>query len=382
MADADRIIRIDGYEIAHDMAAPAGNALRVFTRRSALLVRLTSASGAVGWGETWAFPASASAMIRSSFGAAVLGVPVDAPVALQADLLGRIVPDRRGQAHMAISALDIAAWDLLGRIRGQSIASLMGGGLRDRVLAYASGPLLGAGPDRYAGLAEALQGYHDAGYRAFKLRVGISLAEDERAIRLAREIVGPDVPLMVDLNEASTLHDALALASRVADCGIGWFEEPLRHDDLPGYQRMAGMLPVPVAGGESFCGVEAFRDALCAGTLDILQPDIALCGGLTETMRISALADAFGTRLAPHVWGTGVNSLAALQVCALLRPRNGGLPMPLLECDMSENPLRDAIYPDRPDSEGLLPIPAGPGLGRDITPDQIAPFLTDHWVLE
>jgi D-galactarolactone cycloisomerase len=382
MQDTDRIIRIDGFEIVHDMAEPAGNALRVFTRRGALLVRLTTESGASGWGETWAFPAAASAMIRSTFGASVIGSPACAPVRLQAELLSQVVPDRRGQAHMAISALDIAAWDLWGRVSGRSVADLMGGRLRDSVLAYASGPLLVAGPDRYAGLAEALRSYREAGYRAFKLRVGVSLAEDERAIRLAREIVGPDVPLMVDLNEASTIHDALALANRVADCNIGWFEEPLRHDDLPGYRRMAGMMPGPIAGGESFCGIEAFRDALCAGTLEVVQPDIALCGGLTETMRISALADAFGTRVAPHVWGTGVNTLAALQVCAVLRARTGDLPMPLLECDMSDNPMREAIYPDRPDSQGHLPIPAGPGLGRDITPDLIEPFLTNHWVME
>lgn len=382
MVSGDRIVRIEGFELSCEMPELAGNALRVFGRRGALLIRLTSENGFAGWGETWAFPEAASALIRGGLGSEVLGHPSDMPVALQSGLLQRVVPDRRGQAHMAISALDIAAWDLLGQIRSQSISELMGGRLRNDVLAYASGPLLVAGPDRYAGFAEALTRYRDAGYRAFKIRVGISLAEDERAIRMAREILGNDVPLMVDLNEASTLHDATELARRVADCRLGWMEEPLRHDDLPGYRRIAEMTPLPIAGGESFCGIETFRDSLCAGTLDILQPDIALCGGITETMRISALADAFGTRLAPHVWGTGLNSLAALQICALLRPRPGELQMPMLECDMSYNPLRDAIFPDAPDSKGLISIPSGPGLGRRIEEAQIAPFITQHWIMD
>lgn len=364
------------------MPAEAGNALRTFRTRSALLVRLTSASGAAGWGETWAFPQPASAFIRSYLAPHVLGARADRPVRLQADLLDRVVIDRRGQAHMAISGVDIACWDLWGQISGRPIHALMGGALRTSVRAYASGPLLPAGPDRYAGFAEALQGYVAQGFTAFKLRVGIEPRQDEAAIRQARQIIGPDALLMVDLNEAGTLAETEALAARTADCRLSWIEEPLPHDNLPGYTRLAARLPVPVAGGESFCGVQAFRESLVAGALGVIQPDIALCGGLTEAMRIAALADAFAVPVAPHVWGTGVNMLAGLQFCAMLSPRRGTVPFPLFEYDASFNPLRDAIFTGRPDAGGMIAIPQGPGLGIDITEASIAPFVTGRWTMQ
>jgi D-galactarolactone cycloisomerase len=174
---------------------------------------------------------------------------------------------------------------------------------------------------------------------------------------------------------------AVALVESVADCRLSWIEEPLPHDDLPGYRRLAGRMPIPVAGGESFCGVQAFRDSLASGALDLIQPDLALCGGLTEAMRISGLADAFNTPVAPHVWGTGVNMLVALQYCAMLAPRSRALPMPLFEYDMSPNLLRDAIWDRLPDADGMLAVPDGPGLGREIAPDRIEPFVTEHWVV-
>jgi D-galactarolactone cycloisomerase len=377
-----RIVRIEGFELACDMPHIAGNALRVFSQRAALLVRLTSASGHVGWGETHAFPKPAAAMIRGSLARRVLGADARAPVALQSDLLSMIVPDRRGQAHMAISAIDIACWDLWGRIEGKPLSALLGGALRNRVRAYASGPLLVAGPDRYLGFEAAIESYARAGFNAVKLRVGISPREDERAIRAARAILGDDAMLMIDLNEASTVHQAVALVDSVADCRLSWIEEPLAHDDLPGYRRLADRLPIPLAGGESFCGVQAFRDSLATGALDLIQPDIALCGGLTEAMRIAGLADAFNAPVAPHVWGTGVNMLVALQYCAMLTPRSRALPMPLFEYDMSPNLLRDAIWDRLPDADGMLAVPDGPGLGREIAPDRIEPFVTEHWVVE
>tara|TARA_R110001583_G_scaffold171739_1_gene325443 strand:- start:4176 stop:5327 length:1152 start_codon:yes stop_codon:yes gene_type:complete len=381
-SEEDRIVRVDGYEVECSLPETAGNALRVFNKRGALLVRLTSASGAVGWGETWAFPGAASAFIRDLLAPKVIGRRGIEPHALQAALLPLVVPDRRGQGHMAVSAIDIACWDLRGQISSQSIASLMGGGLRQKVRAYASGPLLPEGPDRYVGFADELERYAAAGFTAFKIRVGISLSEDEIAIRTAREILGPDALLMVDMNEASTSHDAITLANRVSDCKLGWVEEPLPHDDLPGYRKLAERMPVPLSGGESFCGVQAFRESLCQGALDIIQPDVALCGGLTEAMRISALADAFGVQVAPHVWGTGLNMLATLQYCAMLSERRGSLSMPLFEYDMSYNPLREAIFTTGPDADGMIAIPDGPGLGKQIEESHIDSFITNHWIVE
>nr|WP_281065562.1 mandelate racemase/muconate lactonizing enzyme family protein [Jiella sonneratiae] len=260
------------------------------------------------------------------------------------------------------------------------MSRVLGGALRDRLTPYASGPLLPPDGDRHRGLAAAVESYARQNYRAVKLRVGIGPAADEVAIRRAREILGPDRDLMIDLNEASTVHDALTLARRIDDLDLRWIEEPVRHDDLPSYRELAARLTVPLAGGESFCGLQAFRDPVAERSLSILQPDIALCGGITETLKIAALAEASGLALIPHVWGAAVNVLAAMQVAAVL-PDAPGRPLPQLECDMSHNPMRDAIFAPRPDPDGTLAVPDGPGLGIEIDTERLEPFVTDHWTV-
>lgn len=379
---ADRIAKIEGFELRAAMPHAAGNALKTFSSRGALLVRVTTEGGVSGWGETWAFPGAASALIRDVFASSVLGASIQSPKRLQGALLALVTPDRRGQAHMAISALDIAVWDAFGRANRLPIHALLGGAARDRVAAYASGPLMPAGPDRYAGFREAVEGYVAAGFRNVKIRVGQERRADEAAIRTAREILGPDRGLMIDLNESSSLHEALDLARRVEDAELVWIEEPMRHDDLVGYRRFAAQSRIPVAGGESFCGVQAFRDFVAAGALDILQPDLALCGGVTEAARISGLADAFDLPLLPHVWGAGVNFLASLQFAATLAPGRRAWRPPLFEVDVSENPLRTRIYDAALDADGMLAIPDGPGLGVEINLDALEKQVVSTWTIE
>ncbi|MHA6643680.1 mandelate racemase/muconate lactonizing enzyme family protein [Mesorhizobium sp. A623] len=380
--NGERVIKIEGFELNCSMPTVAGNALRVFRERTALLVKITTSSGHHGWGETWAYPGPASSMLKTVMGPMILGADISNPRAAQAKLLRAAVPDRRGQAHMAASAIDIAMWDALGQVTGKPIYELLGGALRDRVMTYASGPLLPEGADRYAGFEEEVARYAKEGFQAVKIRIGISSASDLRAIKQARSLLGEAALLMVDLNESSTVKDAVSLAHLAAAENLAWIEEPVPHDNLPAYRRLAKLLPVPLAGGESFCGVQAFRDVIRDGALDIIQPDLALCGGITEGMRITGLADAFDVPVSPHVWGTSVNFLASLQFAAVLTPARGRVPHPLFEYDMSFNPLRDRVYDPKPDSEGKLSIPNGPGLGVKIEIDRLADFVTDHWVLE
>lgn len=383
MHDAgDRIVRIEGFELGCDMPETAGNALRAFSRRETLLVRITTAGGIVGWGETWAFPATAGTFIQTVLARAVLGASIQNPRRLHADMLKLVVPERRGLGLMAISAIDIAVWDALGRASNRPVHALLGGALRDSLPAYASGPLLPVGEDRYRGFSAEVERYVESGFRAVKIRIGVGQAQDEAAIRSAREILGSDRMLMADLNEASTVRATLALLDNVRDVNLGWIEEPVRHDDLPAWRDLAGRISVPLAGGESFCGVQAFREAIGERTMDIVQPDIALCGGFTEVQRVCGLADAFGVPVIPHVWGGGVNFLAGIQLGTTLTQQTGAPVLPLLEYDMSHNPLRAAIYDPLPDSAGNVAVPDGPGLGIEIVPEQLSGFVSGHWVLE
>ena len=376
----DRICSIEGFELGYDLPEAMGNALRSFTRRGTLLIRLTTVSGQVGWGETWAFARPAASLIREGLAPLVLGAASDAPRRLSAEMMRRVVPDRRGLANMAVSALDIALWDLFARSEAQPLHAVLGGALRDRLPAYASGPLLPEGADRYRDLDAEVQDYIDAGFAAVKIRAGLSPAEDEPAMRRVRKILGPDRRFMVDLNEGSTERDTLSLARRTEDLDLAWIEEPVRHDNLPAYRSLAARLPVALAGGESFFGLPAFRDPVAERTLDIVQPDLALCGGVTEMLGVAGLTEAFDLPLIPHVWGSAVNFLASMQIAAVLR-QPAGSDLPLLECDMAYNPLRDRIFPARPERDGTIPLPDGAGLGVEIDIDRLSDFVIDHWTV-
>jgi len=140
---------------------------------------------------------------------------------------------------------------------------------------------------------------------------------------------------------------------------------------------------VPVAGGESLYGLAAFRDVLAQGGLEIVQPDLALCGGFGEARKIAALAEAFGVPTVPHVWGAGVNYLASLQFTATLPPqRIGRFAFPLHEIDVGYNPLRSCIVGIELDGEGCVALPDGPGLGVDIEVSQFEEFIVDRWTIE
>ncbi|MAY61008.1 MAG: mandelate racemase [Rhizobiales bacterium] len=376
-----RITSIEGFVLSCELPQRVGNARVMFDKRTALLVRVTTSDGAEGWGETWAFPDAAGAIIRSRFGPALIGADVTTPVASIASLLQMAPQDRRGLHHMAASALDIALWDACGRVAGKPIHNLLGGARRDTVPAYASGPLLREG-DPYADLDRVIGDCLAQGFKAFKLRIGIDRRSDEAALRRARELTGPDAMLMADMNEAGTVKEALALVQAVGDLDLCWLEEPVQHDNFPAYKRMAEILPVPLAGGESLYGLAAFRDVIAQGGLEIVQPDLALCGGLSEARKIAALAEAFGIPTVPHVWGAGINYLASLQFTATLPPqRVGRFHYPLHEVDVGYNPLRSSIVDLDLDASGCLKIPDGPGLGMEIEPSRFEKFIVERWTV-
>jgi D-galactarolactone cycloisomerase len=377
------IVRIDGYELACSLPEVIGNSRVFFDSRRALVVAVTTADGTVGWGETWAMPAAASAVIRDSLGRIILGMDVRGPRPIWQALERTLGYDRRGLTHMAISALDIAVWDAAARSAKVSVAALLGGALRDNIAAYVSGPFLKPGPDPYRDFDADIDSYLQAGFRAIKMRMGVAPRTDGERLRRVRKRVGADFPLMVDLNEGTSLRGALAYGDAFRDSQLIWLEEPIAHDNFEGYVRLSGALPMALAGGESLFGLSAFRDYVARGALEIVQPDRAVCGGFSEGLRIAALCQAFDVPLVPHVWGTGINFCAALQFAAILPPsRAPGLAYPLLEFDYSHNPLRDAFGSFAVSADGTVPIPQGPGLGLDVDVCRLGPFVTGHWMME
>ena len=379
---SERIVRIDGFELSCDLPEPIGNASRFFDQRSALLVRLTDAGGEVGWGETWAMPTAAGAVIRAGIGQALLAQRDSAPRTLWNAMAQTLTYDRRGVTHMAMSALDVAAWDLAGRRAGVPISRLLGGALRQAVPAYVSGPFLKPGADPYRDFDADIDAYLKAGFKAMKLRLGLNAKAEAKLLSRLRQRVGDEFPLMVDLNEGATLRAALAFAKAFEEFDLVWLEEPIRHDNLPGYAQLAKALPMALAGGEALIGLTPFRDFLSHGALDVVQPDLALCGGFTEAQKIAALAEAFGVPVVPHVWGTTVNLHASLQfIAGLPEGRGPGVRYPMFEFDPSFNPLRDIAGAVSIGRDGSMAIPDAPGLGVEIDPRQFDEYVVDHWTV-
>jgi D-galactarolactone cycloisomerase len=376
-----KIVCVEGYELSALLGERIGNSRQMFDRRGALLFRVTADTGASGWGETWAYPSAAAAFARETFAPVLIGRDATTPRSAWHAMAGKLGYDRRGVSTMTLGGLDVALWDLAGQIAGKPVHAMLGGKLRDRITAYVSGPFMKPGQDPYRDFEADIGGYLDAGFRAIKLRMGTDPAQDGAVARRVRAQIGDAMPLMVDLNEGFSVEGAGAIAARLAEVDPVWLEEPIAHDDLPGYRRLAARCPIPLAGGEALFGLRAFRDYLAAGVFDFIQPDLGLCGGLSEAMRIAALCDAFEIAVVPHVWGSVVNFQASLHFAACLPERRGRQRWPLFEYDPSENPLRTAFADHPLDADGAVVIPDAPGLGLDITPERLAPFVTNHWTI-
>jgi len=268
---------------------------------------------------------------------------------------------RRGLTLAAISAVDIALWDILGKHLNQPVWALLGGRKADRLPAYASGGWADA-----AGIGAQLQGYIDiGGFRAVKMRVGsmdpaphVSAAR----VRAARAALGPDIEIAVDAHGTYTVAEAKRFAHMVADCDLAWFEEPVTGDDKPGMAEVRSNATMPIAAGESECTRYDFRDLVVGRCVDILQPDPAFCGGITETMRIAALASAFNLRFAPHLWAGAPCFYAGLHCCAAAPAAF------TVEYSCGANPMIHDLSATRVTvADGMITLPDGPGLGLEIS---------------
>ncbi|MBN1401452.1 MAG: mandelate racemase/muconate lactonizing enzyme family protein [Anaerolineae bacterium] len=210
-------------------------------------------------------------------------------------------PVAKGDYIHAMSAVDIALWDLTGKALGQPVWKLIGG-VQSRVWAYAAGGYYAEGKG-LAELAAELGGYVRDGFRAVKMKVGwpgVSLKEDQERVRAAREAIGPDVELMVDANNAWDANTAIRFGHMVEQYEPYWFEEPVHADDFSGGAKVAAALRMPVATGENEFTRWGFRDLIDAGAVEVVQADPNICGGISEWLKIAALASAKHLKMAPH----------------------------------------------------------------------------------
>jgi L-alanine-DL-glutamate epimerase-like enolase superfamily enzyme len=280
---------------------------------------------------------------------------------------------RGGAVEHAISGIDIALWDLMGRICQQPVSRLLGGNYRSRIKPYGSILFDEPGP-----LRETLQQTVARGFKAIKLGWRPFGRRDRRTdellVRTARDTVGPGVELMVDAGGSEQFWPhgykwALETAKMLTEYEVVWFEEPLPPDDLEGYVELRRHAPLPIATGEVLTRRQSFRPFLERRAVDIIQPDCTKCGGLTEAWRIGWAAYEQNLLLVPHGWNTAVGLAADLHLVASLpvaRYVEYLTPSPYLEEIITE--------PFRTDSEGYLTIPSRPGLGIELNREALGKF--------
>src|ERR1700722_18507191 len=292
-----------------------------YERRGAMLVEIVGEDGLSGWGEAFG-PPRLTAAVAEYYRPLLIGADALATETIWQMLYNRLRDHgQKGIAIEALSAIDIALWGLKGRHFGVPGQRALGGPLRKRVQAYATGFYRKREGDPMQYL---LQEAHDrvaAGFRAIKLKLGFGIDDDVRLCQAVREAVGPEIDIMVDANHAYDAIAAIRLGRRIEALDIRWFEEPVPPEDLGGYREVKAALSIPIAGGEAEFTRWGFRQILVERAIDILQPDICAAGGISECRKIADMASAFGVRVNPHVWGTGVALAASLQLLAVL-PHN------------------------------------------------------------
>lgn len=327
-----------------------------------LLIRVETDQGLVGWGEAFGFavwPATLAAVERIVAPIAVGRDEADIP-ALMNDLMRKFhLLGRTGPVMYALSGLDIALWDLAGKAAGKSVADLLGGKRRDRLKAYAS-LLRYSNPDLVArNAARAVA----EGYRMIKLH-----EIEEEPVRRAREAIGPDVLLTVDTNCPWSAEQATAMARRLAPYSLHWFEEPIYPpEDYANLARVRKAGGLPTAAGENTGTYLEFKAMFDAQAVDYAQPSVTKVGGISEMMRIAALARERSVNLAPHSPYIGPGLLATMQILAAL-PED--IALEYCYCTIADHPLGDAVLA----RHGEIALPDGPGLGRDPDPDLLERF--------
>ena len=361
------IASIEAFAFRVPVKTPIKVAFGTFRDRPFVLVRVRDSEGAEGWGEAWAnWPAVGAehrARLVVDIGERLVGRSFDSPADAFHELSRSLEvlvlqTGEVGPIAQAVAGIDIALWDLSARRAGLPLHRHLGGGPVDSVPVYATG----INPDEPEQFAAARW---EEGHRAFKLKTGFRHDLDVRNLTAMRETLGPAATISCDANQSLSLTSAIEFCDAIAPLGLTWFEEPLRVDaPIEDWRALAAASTTPLAGGENFQGRQ-FDDALEAGVLQVIQPDVTKWGGITGNLHVAQAAVAAGKRYCPHYFGGGISLLASLQVLAVAGGEG------LLEFDCHPNVGREAIVGSLlPVTDGRVPVPTGPGLGS--TPDLAA----------
>jgi len=373
-----RVVELKAYPVS--VPVPPEHQVRLgigrMVKRDAVVVKVVTEDGIVGYGESHhgRCPGAVAHLANTTLRQLVTGMDATDVVGIWSRIYKmQLASHGMGTAcALAMSGIDMALWDIRGKAVGWPLYRLLGGSKRP-VPAYAGGVSLGyQEPDS---LVDEARPMVESGYTALKLRLGDSRDRDLARVRAIREALGDDLVILTDANANYTLDDVRAVMPALESLRVGWLEEPFAPHDHRSYAQAAGFGSVPLALGENTYTRFEFTRIIENGVIQILQPDLSKAGGITEVLRIAALASAWKLPIHPHTSITGLNMAASIHFLGAIE--NGGY----FEADVSRyNPLRDQLVstPYELGPDGCVRPLDGPGLGLEVDEG----FLVKHPVIE
>ena len=376
-----KIAKVELIPLMHRLAEGRsyGMARGLAVARHTSIVRLVTDEGVAGLGEAWGPP-----KVTSAYCDLIAPYFVGRSVYDFEHVVSKIFATHyhlgiQNQMVACLSGIDMACLDAVGKLHGLPVADLIGGRGRSALPVYASGGYLTE--DAARDFPAELERLAATGVRRVKIKIGIGPTSDAERVAAARAALGEGVDLIVDANGNYTVDEALESMRRIADHRIFWYEEPLPPQDFDGYAELRRKAPMPVATGEALYMAWDFKRLLELRGVDVVQPDLTLCGGIRVGREVALLARLNHVRLSPHVWGGAVGLAAACHFVASIPdyPHNRNVVEPtLIEYEIGENPLREEIVcePFRL-ADGALALPERPGLGVELDPAGIRRYRID-----
>lgn len=385
-----RIIDVKATVLACALEEPIMDSRLFIPERKAVMVEVFTDEGITGVGESMFVggpPSTTTALIESELKDYLLGEdPFRVEWLWEKMYQGSMQHGRKGAIIAAYSGIDVALWDIIGKALNKPVYILLGG-FRDRMRAYASGGFYqeSKGVDK---LVDEMAGYVKQGFTAVKMKIGrFSPREDLERVKAVREAIGEEVDLMVDANNAYTPYEAIKIGRELDRYDIYWFEEPVPPEDLIGSANVVAAIDVPIAAGELESTRYGFRELIVNRAIDIIQPDAAWSGGLTECKKIADMASAWFIPCVPHSFSSAFSLLSNMHLigstAGCMGPIGGRrgwyqkrfneepyASEGLLELDRNFNPLREELIknPIKIDGRGYVEIPNRPGLGAEVNP--------------
>jgi galactonate dehydratase len=363
------ITDVIAHPLTQRLPKPTVTSWGKYTEVSIVLVEVRTNTGLVGVGECLArfAPKAYAELIETALKPRLIGQNPTDITRLWRDMRRALSGRAGGILFEAIAGVDIALWDILGKIANLPIYRLLGGVGREAVPAYAASINWGDS----AFMDEQLDLYLEKGFPRIKVKIANPVREAVERIERMRKRAGDEIDLCVDANWAYRLEEAIEVGKALTDNGYVWFEEPLRPEDEAGYEELHRRCGTPLAAGESNYSLDQAVRLVSNRTLSYLQPDVARSGGISETRRMAEFADAHNVSYAPHIGMSGIICETASVHLAAAMPN-----LWAMECETDTSPFKTAITGAAPGADrqtnGLLPVPQGPGLGIEVNWDAVA----------